>query len=592
MPAELMKRSFNGLPPAALCEQLLCACLRIPVEQEQFLWTVFQNLPPDMGEQLVRAWLLQHDLEDISRMERAVTHVHKAKGEHAAALDIMRWAEVKELSVQRADVERWKSLYFRVVRNTAEERSGSFDVAALDMSTPMLEAADCSMQLTEYRFYRTELTGIDVPLHNITQSEALILQQFLGEQLALTTDAARYESRCTRSQLDLAFRTLEELQLKTQVPVTLQDDEWQTFVSTLFLSEGWRHLSSRYGQQHDSQHKKQLIVGDLQRLQTQMNAGGRAALGGNLVDCVGDPETSLQWLSELLVERVQALSDDDLQNTPPKQLADHLAFEIGQSTLWMLSFASCFAVALPRECESYFAAPPAAQAPFKLAFMLAADRLVPQRGKTAANASFGSAGDRSALSWRHEKPQSDTCGKLLHTDPQAAHAMVQQVLDEVCGTEEEARSSWLHLVRNKGEDALLPHECESYFAARVRVRELHLIVEAAEQQEAPGTAAAHAEAARLARRRHLARAPRAPVPPKEEPELSGPPEVALVGRRVRIYDKEIVRRYSCGVAMGCNGHGKLTIRFDHDAHIGSHLLSTEKWDLDEPEGALNRLSET
>ena len=167
MPAELMKRSFNGSPPAALSEQIQCACLRVPVEREQFLWSVFRNLPPDSGVQLVRAWLLQHDLEEISRMERAVTHVHTAKGEHAAALDIMRWAEVKELSVQRIDVERWKGLYFRVLRNTAEElfmqRSGSFAVAALDMSTPMLEAADFSMQLTEYRFYRTQLTGLDVP---------------------------------------------------------------------------------------------------------------------------------------------------------------------------------------------------------------------------------------------------------------------------------------------------------------------------------------------------------------------------------------------------------------------------------------------
>jgi hypothetical protein len=567
--------------------------------------------------QLVRAWLLQHDLEEISRMERAVTHVHTAKGEHAAALDIMRWAEVKELSVQRIDVERWKSLYFRVLRNTAEERatsmkrSGSFGVAALDMSTPMLEAADFSMQLTEYRFYRTQLTGLDVPLRNITQSEALILRQFLGEhpqaiegpaqgdeldparqharfqaarrhmdvdtawagtathhaashsmgtdaygfqvlpdeglppsaasieaselrplmesrqvsatndvvgnfvselratgrlpgmrmdagdgdagvlamddgfshpsvvapdrpwlaqpasratlqeraaerqalltgnalggeQLTLTTEAARDESVCTRSQLDLAIRTLEELQLKTQVPVTLQDDEWQNFVSTLFLSEGWRHLCSRYGQQHDSQLKKQLIVGDLQRLQAQMKAGGRAALGGNLVDCVGDPEHSLQWLSELLAERVRTLSDADLQSTPPKQLADHLAFEIGQSTLWMHSFALAL---LPRECESYFAALPPAQAPFKLAFMLAADRLAPQRGKTAANASEGSAGDRPALSDSpQEKRQSDACRKLLHADPRAALAMAQQVLDEVSGTEEEDRLSWLHLV--------------------------------------------------------------------------------------------------------------------------------------------------
>ena len=291
MPAELMKRSFNGSPPAALSEQIQCACLRVPVEKEQFLWSVFRNLPPDSGVQLVRAWLLHHDLEDISRVERAVTHVHTAKGEHAAALDIMRWAEVRELSVQRSDVERWKSLYFRMLRNTAEERasstkrSGSLDVAALDMSTPMLEAADCSMQLTEYHSYRTQLTRLDVPLHNITQSEALILRQFLGEPA---------------------------------IDGPLQGDE----------------------------------------------------------------------------------------------------------------------------------APP----------------------------------------W-------------------AAPAKVMK------------------------------------------------------------------------------------VPPKEEPELPGPPEVALVGRRVRIYNKD-TREYVGGVALGCNGHGKLTIRFDHDTHVGCHLLSTENWDLNEPEGALVRLSVT
>ena len=253
---------------------------------------------------MVRAWLLQHDLEEISRMERAVTHVHTAKGEHAAALDMMRWAEVNELSVQLTDVERWKCLYFRVVRNTAEERatscrvaaldmsSGSCRVAALDMSTPMLKAADCSigelgrlLMLTEYRFYRPKLTGHDVPLHNITQSEALILRQFLGEPA---------------------------------IDGPLQGDE----------------------------------------------------------------------------------------------------------------------------------APP----------------------------------------W-------------------AAPAKVMK------------------------------------------------------------------------------------VPPKEEPELPGPPEVALVGRRVRIYNKD-TREYVGGVALGCNGHGKLTIRFDHDTHVGCHLLSTENWDLNEPEGALVRLSVT
>jgi len=219
MPAELMKRSFNGSPPPALSEQIQCACLRVPLEREQFLWSVFRNLPPDAGVQLVRAWLLQHNPEEISRMERAVTHVHTAKGEHAAALDIMRWAESKDLSVQRADADRWKGLYFRVLRNTAEERAssikrgGSFGNSALDMGTPQLQAGDCPMQLTQYRFYRTQLTGLEVPLRNITQSEALILRQYLGDQQqdepaqgdereSLRQHARVPASRCRQGEMD------------------------------------------------------------------------------------------------------------------------------------------------------------------------------------------------------------------------------------------------------------------------------------------------------------------------------------------------------------------------------------------------------
>ena len=88
----------------------------------------------------------------------------------------------------------------------------------------------------------------------------------------------------------------------------------------------------------------------------------------------------------------------------------------------------------------------------------------------------------------------------------------------------------------------------------------------------------------------LPRAARPPPLPKEEPELPGPPEVTLVGRRMRLYNKDF-HKYLGGIVMGCNGHGKLTIRFDFDAHIGFHLLSAEKWDLDEPDGSLNKLSD-
>ena len=279
------------------------------------------------------------------------------------------------------------------------------------------------------------------------ERQALLTANSFGdEHLALTAGGACAESVCTRNQLELALRTLEELQI-TQVPKTLQDGEWQNFVSTLFQHEGWRHLCSRYGQQLDRQRTQQLLVGDLQRLQTQMNADSRTTRD-NLADC--EPEQSLQWLSKLLTERVPTLSDTDLQSTSPEQLADRLAFEIGQSTLWMHSFGLALH---PRECESYFAAPLAAQATFKLAFMHAADSLVgSQRGTTAANTPGGTVGeldcpDRPVLSNTvQETRQSDACRKLLHADPRAALAMAQQVLDEVSGTEEEVRLSWLHLV--------------------------------------------------------------------------------------------------------------------------------------------------
>ena len=186
MPAELMKRAFNGSPPPALHEQIQCACLRVPVERENFLWTVFRNLPPETGTQLVRAWLLQHDPDEISRVERAMTHVHTTKGEHAAALDIMRWVESKELRVLRADAERWTALYYRVLRNTAEERAsmkrgGSLASGGLDMSTSMLHADEFPFQLAYYHSYHAQLTGVAVPLRNITQKEALILRRFRGD---------------------------------------------------------------------------------------------------------------------------------------------------------------------------------------------------------------------------------------------------------------------------------------------------------------------------------------------------------------------------------------------------------------------------
>ena len=48
------------------------------------------------------------------------------------------------------------------------------------MATPVLDATDFPLQLSQYRCYRSQLTGLEVPLRNITTSEAAILRDALG----------------------------------------------------------------------------------------------------------------------------------------------------------------------------------------------------------------------------------------------------------------------------------------------------------------------------------------------------------------------------------------------------------------------------
>ena len=186
MPAELMKRAFNGAPPPTLTDALQQCCLRVPHDRESFFWAMFRQVVPDVGVRLVRAWLLEHNPGEVSRMERSVQNVHQQKGEHAAALDLMRWVEGKELQCSRSDPERWRALYLKVLRHTAEERAasmkrgGAFSSGGLDMATPVLDATDFPLQLSQYRCYRSQLTGLEVPLRNITTSEAAILRDALG----------------------------------------------------------------------------------------------------------------------------------------------------------------------------------------------------------------------------------------------------------------------------------------------------------------------------------------------------------------------------------------------------------------------------
>ena len=172
----------------------------------------------------------------------------------------------------------------------------------------------------------------------------------------------------TPQQLELALRTIDELQMR-RVPETLQDEAWPHYVHTLFLREGWRHMSRRYGHQPDTQLTKQMLVADLQSLRPEATTDRGLITHGGVVDGSREPEQSLQWLAELVANHLPGPSTRDMQEA--HTLADRLVVEIGQRTLWMHGFAP-----LLHEhdsiSESYFNALPLAQSAFKMALMQAA----------------------------------------------------------------------------------------------------------------------------------------------------------------------------------------------------------------------------
>ena len=71
--ALLVKRSFDGVPPATLSEQLQTACLQVSLDREQSMWAVFRHMLPEPGSELVRRWLLHHDPHEVVCIERAAT---------------------------------------------------------------------------------------------------------------------------------------------------------------------------------------------------------------------------------------------------------------------------------------------------------------------------------------------------------------------------------------------------------------------------------------------------------------------------------------------------------------------------------------
>ena len=63
---------------------------------------------------LYRAWLLRHQPTEIEQIETAASRVREHVGEHAAALDLLRWAEVANICPNPAESIQWRALHWKV----------------------------------------------------------------------------------------------------------------------------------------------------------------------------------------------------------------------------------------------------------------------------------------------------------------------------------------------------------------------------------------------------------------------------------------------------------------------------------------------
>ena len=172
-PAELIKRLFSSAPSATLCAHLRSACVRLPIEHDACFWVLCRCLPPAAGSALVRSWLLRHSLTDTPILERAANHVLHKHGEHAAALDFLRWAHAMRLPACRTI--RARALYFKVLRHGVEERAAaslrlernrSSGKGVLDMSTEQPGGGTTHS-------YQSRLTGKALIVVGLTQEECV-----------------------------------------------------------------------------------------------------------------------------------------------------------------------------------------------------------------------------------------------------------------------------------------------------------------------------------------------------------------------------------------------------------------------------------
>ena len=172
--AELVKRSFPTTPPPAVSAQLHESCLLLPVERDALFWSVCRAIPPDVCPSLARMWLLRHRPLTVAQLERAATSLQQfGCGGHADALDFLRWAETARMREPHVDRDRWRALYFQVLRHTAEERVAAtmHRGAALDLSTEELRADE---RIVDFGPYTSQLTGEELTLRYVTETECAL----------------------------------------------------------------------------------------------------------------------------------------------------------------------------------------------------------------------------------------------------------------------------------------------------------------------------------------------------------------------------------------------------------------------------------
>ena len=117
---------------------------------------------------------------------------------------------------------------------------GSYGSGSLDMGTPLLQAGDCPMQPAQYRFYRTQLTGLDVPLRNITQNEALIMRQYLGDH-----------HHDDHGQSDEREQVRQHGRLHASRHGELETPSWSSNASSQFVASDPYTMQVRSHQSHD-----------------------------------------------------------------------------------------------------------------------------------------------------------------------------------------------------------------------------------------------------------------------------------------------------------------------------------------------------